>query len=83
VVGKSLRVIAKLDIIFVTIDVSAEFDILVRRCFAFDETETSLQLVDDRGCAVERLISNFEYDKKAGTAKATIRSMFRYCHIKQ
>jgi hypothetical protein len=57
---------------------SANFDILVRRCFAFDETETSLQLVDDRGCAVERLISNFVYDKSAGTARATIRSMFRW-----
>jgi hypothetical protein len=65
---------------FYDLDFLAEFDILVRRCFAFDETETSIQLVDDRGCAIERLISNFQYDKAAGTAHATIRSMFRYFH---
>ena len=28
---------------------AVNFDILVRRCFASDETDTSLQLVDERG----------------------------------
>ena len=49
----------------------------MRRCFAFDDSETSLQLVDDRGCRVENLISEFSYDDEAGTADATIFSMFR------
>ena len=52
----------------------------MRRCFAFDETDTKLQLVDNRGCAIERLISDFTYDKNAGTAEATLYSMFRLPH---
>ena len=57
--------------------ITANFGILVRRCFAFDDTDTSLQLVDDRGCVTEKLISQFEYDHSSGTADATIYSMFR------
>ena len=53
----------------------------MRRCFAFDESETSLQLVDDRGCRAEKLISEFVYDDEKGTADATIYSMFRYNRI--
>ena len=52
----------------------------MRRCFAFDETDTSLQLVDERGCKDDKLISDFSYDKEAGTAEATIYSMFRLPH---
>ena len=59
---------------------AANFDILVRRCFAFDETDTSLQLVDERGCKDDKVISEFSYDKEAGTAEATIYSMFRLPH---
>ena len=59
------------------VSLSAAFGILVRRCFAFDESETSLQLVDDRGCRAEKLISEFVYDDEKGTADATIYSMFR------
>ena len=59
---------------------SDNFDIQMRRCFAFDETDTKLQLVDNRGCAIERLISDFTYDKNAGTAEATLYSMFRLPH---
>merc|ERR1719323_67832 len=60
------------------LDHDPAFGILVRRCFAFDESETSLQLVDDRGCRAEKLISEFVYDDEKGTADATIYSMFRY-----
>lgn len=62
------------------LDHDPEFDIHIRRCFAFDETDTSLQLVDDRGCSVERLISDFTYDKTKGTAEAVLFSMFRLPH---
>lgn len=62
------------------LDHDSQFGILVRRCFAFDETDSSVQLVDDRGCTVERLISNFEYDHEKGSADATIYSMFRLPH---
>ena len=57
--------------------ITAAFGIQIRRCFAFDDTEFSLQLVDERGCRVEKLISEFTYDQEAGTADATIYSMFR------
>jgi hypothetical protein len=63
---------------FVIISLSAAFGIQIRRCFAFDDSDTSLQLVDDRGCTVEKLISDFTYDNEKGTADATLYSMFRY-----
>jgi hypothetical protein len=53
------------------------FGILVKRCFAFDNSDTSVSLVDARGCRAERLISEFTYDDAAGTAEATIFSVFR------
>lgn len=55
----------------------ANFGILVKRCFAFDNSDTSVGLVDGRGCRAERLISEFVYDDAAGTAQATIFSIFR------
>jgi hypothetical protein len=59
-----------------------EFGILVRNCFAFSESGDAsesgfIQLVDDRGCRMEKLISEFSYDDGAGTAEATIYSMFK------
>ena len=52
----------------------------MKRCFAFDETDTALTLVDDRGCSVERLISDFTYDRSTGSAEAVLYSMFRLPH---
>jgi len=53
------------------------YGILVKKCFAFDNAETSVLLVDDRGCKAQRLLSEFTYDDTAGTADATLYSMFR------
>jgi len=53
------------------------FGILIKRCFAFDNSDTSVTLVDSRGCRAERLISEFVYNDDAGTAEATIFSVFR------
>ena len=36
--------------------------------------------MDDRGCSVERLISDFTYDRSSGSAEATLYSMFRLPH---
>ena len=36
--------------------------------------------MDDRGCSVDRLISDFTYDKSSGSAEATLYSMFRLPH---
>ena len=40
----------------------------------------ALTLVDERGCVVEKLISDFTYDQEKGTADATLYSMFRLPH---
>jgi len=53
------------------------YGILVKKCFAFDNSETSLILVDNRGCRAQKLLSEFTYDDAAGTADATVYSMFR------
>lgn len=57
-----------------------EFGILVKRCFAFDNADTSVQLVDDSGCRAQKLISEFVYDDSSSKAEATIYSMFRMPH---
>merc|ERR1712200_197886 len=57
-----------------------EFGILVKRGFAFDNADSSLQLVNDRGCRDQRLISEFRYDDASSTAEADIYSMFRLPH---
>merc|ERR1719210_2494894 len=62
------------------LDHDPKFDIQMKRCFAFDETDTALTLVDDKGCSVERLISDFTYDRSSGSAEATLYSMFRLPH---
>jgi len=51
--------------------------LLVRSCLVFDLAGTSVQLVDDRGCRNEKLISAWTYDDSAGRADATIYSFFR------
>ncbi|XP_059078322.1 uncharacterized protein LOC131876833 [Tigriopus californicus] len=61
-------------------DHDPKFGIQMRRCFAFDDDDTSLSLVDERGCVIEKLISEFTYDQEKGTADATIFSMFRMPH---
>jgi len=53
------------------------FGILIKKCIAFDTSESSVALVDDRGCRTTKLISDFTYDDDAGTAEATLFSMFR------
>ena len=55
----------------------SNFGTLIKNCVAFDNFENSLQLVDDRGCRTTKLISEFTYDAEAGTASATLYSMFR------
>ncbi|KAJ8928288.1 hypothetical protein NQ314_019171 [Rhamnusium bicolor] len=51
----------------------------VKSCFAFNELNSSVPLIDDRGCPVNgEVISSFSYDEKKGTADAQLRSMFRF-----
>ncbi|XP_068899030.1 uncharacterized protein [Tenebrio molitor] len=51
----------------------------VKSCFAFNKLNTSVPLIDDKGCPVDtNVISPFTYDEKKGSADAQLRSMFRF-----
>lgn len=51
----------------------------VKNCFAFNKLNSSVPLIDDRGCPVSAdVISMFEYDERKGIADANLRSMFRF-----
>jgi len=51
--------------------------LLVKNCKAFDGLGTSVELVDDRACRSEKLISEFTYRDSSGVAEATLFSVFR------
>jgi len=53
------------------------YGILVKNCFAFDNSDTSVLLVDGRGCSADKLLSEFHYDDSLGVADAQLYSMFR------
>ncbi|XP_063216917.1 cuticlin-4 [Bacillus rossius redtenbacheri] len=55
------------------------YGIRVKSCFAFDKRNSSVNLIDDKGCPTDaRIISQFKFDRKLGVADATLRSMFRF-----
>ncbi|KAJ8920168.1 hypothetical protein NQ315_011829 [Exocentrus adspersus] len=51
----------------------------VKNCFAFNKQNSTVPLIDDRGCPNNPdVIAPFEYDEKKGVADAQLRSMFRF-----
>lgn len=51
----------------------------VKSCFAFNKLNSSVPLVDDRGCPVNPdVITPFDYDETEGRADARLTSMFRF-----
>lgn len=55
------------------------YGIRVKSCFAFNKSNTSVPLIDDKGCPLNsKVISPFKYDEKQGAADATLYSMFRF-----
>ena len=50
----------------------------VRRCFSFSDLNTTVELVDHRGCPDRSIMSQFQYDSRAGTAEARLYSMFKF-----
>ncbi|XP_050313699.1 uncharacterized protein LOC126748486 isoform X2 [Anthonomus grandis grandis] len=51
----------------------------VKNCFAFNRSNTSVILIDDRGCPAKgKALGPFTYDEAKGTAEAQIRSMFKF-----
>lgn len=51
----------------------------VKSCMAFNRLNSSVPLVDERGCpSNSQVIEPFVYDERKGTAEAQLRSMFRF-----
>ena len=51
----------------------------VKSCFAFNKANSSVSLIDERGCPVKpQVIAPFVYNDKQGTADAELQSMFRF-----
>ena len=50
----------------------------VRRCFSFSDQNTTVELVDQRGCPDSSIMSQFQYDIRTGTAEAKLFSMFKF-----
>ncbi|KAF5307894.1 hypothetical protein FQR65_LT06461 [Abscondita terminalis] len=51
----------------------------VKSCFAFNKSNGSVALIDDRGCPDNPdVIESFVYDEKNGIAEAKLKSMFRF-----
>ena len=50
----------------------------VRRCFSFSDVNTTVELVDGRGCPDPAIMSQFSYDRLTGTAQAKLFSMFKF-----
>merc|ERR1719266_3071085 len=54
------------------------FGMTVRRCFSFSDLNTTVELVDGRGCPDPAIMSQFSYDSLTGTAQARLFSMFKF-----
>lgn len=53
--------------------------IRVKNCFAFNKLNSSVILIDERGCPVKSsVISPFKYDPVTSSAEAELKSMFRF-----
>lgn len=53
--------------------------IRVKNCFAFNKLNSSVNLIDERGCPFKSsVISPFKYDPSSSSAEAELRSMFRF-----
>lgn len=55
------------------------YGIRVKSCFAFNKFNSSVPLIDEKGCPVNpNVISQFKYNEKTGQADAQLFSMFRF-----
>ncbi|XP_046421223.1 uncharacterized protein LOC124180149 isoform X1 [Neodiprion fabricii] len=55
------------------------YGIRVKSCFAFNKRNSSVPLIDEKGCPVNgQVMTKFVYDPSTGFADATLFSMFRF-----
>lgn len=58
--------------------------IRVKNCFAFNKLNSSVNLIDERGCPLRSsVISPFKYDPATSSAEAELKSMFRFPNSSQ
>lgn len=58
---------------------NATFGIKVKNCFAFNKKNTSINLIDERGCPFDRdIITSFASSPDGKTAVAMLKSMFKF-----
>jgi len=54
------------------------FGMKVKRCFSFSDQNSTVELVDERGCPEPTIMSEFSYNRVTGTAEARLFSMFKF-----
>jgi len=54
------------------------FGMKVKRCFSFSDQNSTVELVDERGCPEPSIMSEFSYDRLSGTGEAKLFSMFKF-----
>merc|ERR1712212_297508 len=54
------------------------FGMKVKRCFSFSDQNSTVELVDERGCPEPSIMSELSYDRLSGTAEAKLFSMFKF-----
>merc|ERR1712088_545281 len=54
------------------------FGMKVKRCFSFSDQNSTVELVDERGCPEPTIMSEFRYNRVTGTAEARLFSMIKF-----
>jgi len=54
------------------------FGMKVKRCFSFSDQNSTVELVDERGCPEPTIMSEFSYNRVTGTVEARLFSMFKF-----
>lgn len=70
--GREYKLMAEMD------KPSANYGIRVRNCFAFSDQNSSVRLLNDKGCPERNVISQFVFDQDTGSSTADLYSMFRF-----
>jgi len=59
-------------------ETSDKYGIKVRNCFAFSDKNSSVRLLNSKGCPERNVLSQFVFDSNRGVATSRLYSMFRF-----
>lgn len=79
--GKKVHEVVQGRLYNLRVDVSrpdGSYGIRVRSCFSFSGQNSTVQLVNEKGCPEKGILSPFKYEPKSGVADATLYSMFKF-----